>query len=294
MTRILFLLLITTTLSGQTTYELTLQEVVAIARSESPAAKLAETRLNNTYWRYRSFQADYRPQITLDATLPNLNRSIDPITLPDGSEDFISRALMRNSVSLFLSQPVVATGGNLFFTTGLRRLDLFETDFNPGSTSFLSTPISIGFNQPLRTFNELKWGKKIEPLRYQENQRAYNEEQERAATQASRLFFTLLIAQLNEQAARLNKENSDTLYAISQGRFEVGRIAETDLLQIELGVMNANAALAQANLNAQTANEELRSFLGITEDVSFQLTPPDGIPVQQVDAAEALRYALAN
>lgn len=281
-------------LAAQSSYQLTLEEVVEIARSESPSAKLAETRLNNTYWRYRSFQADYRPQITLDATLPNLNRSIDPITLPDGSEDFISRSLMRNSVNLFLSQPVVATGGNLFFTTGLRRLDLFETDFNPSSTSFLSTPISIGFNQPLRTFNELKWGKKIEPLRYQENQRAFNEEKERAATEASRLFFTLLIAQLNEEAAQLNKENSDTLYAISQGRFEVGRIAETDLLQIELGVMNANAALAQANLNAQTANEELRSFLGITEDVSFQLTPPDGIPARKVDAEEALSYALAN
>ncbi len=296
MTRLLtlLLLLLATTGTAQEVYQLTLEEVVDIARSESPAAKLAETRLNNTFWRYRSFQADYRPQITLDATLPNVNRSIDPITLPDGSEDFISRSLMRNSLSVALFQPIVATGGSLFFTTGIRRLDLFETDFNPGSTSFLSTPVSIGFTQPLRTFNALKWGKKIEPLRYQENQRAFNEEKERAATEASRLFFTLLIAQLNEQAAKLNKINSDTLYAISEGRFSVGRIAETDLLQIELGVMNANAALAQANLNAQTANEELRSFLGITENVSFQLTPPAGIPDRQVDPEEALSYALAN
>lgn len=294
MYRLLILFLLASPLSAQQVYELNLAEVVDIARAESPSAKLAETRLNNTFWRYRSFQSDYKPQIVLDATLPNLNRSIDPIVLPDGSEDFISRALMRNSVNISLSQPVVATGGQLFFTTGLRRLDLFETDFNAGSISYLSTPISVGFNQPLRTFNELKWGKRIEPLRYQESQRFYHEEKERAATEASRLFFNLLIAQLNEEAAQKNKINSDTLYAISEGRFSVGRIAETDLLQIELGVMNANAALAQANLNAQTANEELRSFLGITENADFRLTPPAIIPEREVDPEEALQYAMTN
>lgn len=290
---ILFLFL-TSIISAQETYKLTLDEVIGIARSESPSVKLAETRLNNTYWRYRSFQSDYKPQITLDATLPNLNRSIDPIILPDGSEDFVSRALMRNSVNISLSQPVVATGGRLFFTTGLRRLDLFKTDINQGSVSWLSTPVSIGFNQPLRAFNELKWGKKIEPLRYEESQRSFNEEKERAATEASRLFFDLLISQLNQEAARKNKDNSDTLYAISEGRFSVGRIAETDLLQIELSVMNANAALAQAQLNTKTANEQLRSFLGIVEDVDFQLYTPAVIPVQVVDAEAALSYALEN
>jgi len=279
---------------AQTLYQLTLPEVVAIARSESPDMKLAETRLNNTLWRYRSFQADYKPQISLDATLPSLNRSIDNIVLPDGSEDFISRSLMRNSVSVFLSQPIVATGGRVFLTTGLRRLDVFKTNLNPNSISYLSTPVSLGFVQPLRTYNELKWRKKIEPLRYQESRRSFHEEKEQAAATAADLFFDLLIAQLNLEAATKNKSNADTLYAISQGRFGVGRIAETDLLQIELSVMNADAALAGANLNAQTANEGLRAFLGITDNASFQLTPPAGIPDAAVDADAALQYAVRN
>lgn len=295
--RLLPLLLLTffcTCVRAQKVYDLTLAEVVDIARSESPDMKLAQTRLNNTLWRYRSFQADFKPQIQLSATLPSLNRSIDNIILPDGSEDFISRSLMRNSVSLFLSQPIVATGGQVFLTTGLRRLDVFKTDLNPASLSYLSTPVSIGFNQPLRSYNELKWQQKIEPLRYQESKRFFNESKEQAAATASDLFFDLLIAQLNLEAANKNKENADTLYQISQGRYSVGRIAETDLLQIELSVMNANAALSSANLNARTANEALRSFLGITEDADFQLIPPASIPSSQVDAEEALRYALEN
>lgn len=283
-----------TTLSAQTTYNLTLDEVIDLARSESPALKLAETRLNNNYWRFRSFKADYLPQIQLDATLPDLNRSIDPIILPDGREDFISRSLMRNSVGISLSQPIAATGGNVFLFTGLRRLDVFGNEIIDGTTSYLSTPVSLGFFQPLRTFNELKWDKKIEPIRYEESKREFNEDKEIAAGTGAQLFFDLLLAQLNLEAAEKNKYNADTLYAISQGRFGVGRIAETDLLQIELSVMNANAALAQATLNAQTANEELRRFLGITEATNFQLITPAGIPDISVDVDEALRYARKN
>lgn len=291
---LLFLFLACTRAHAQEIYTLTMDEVVEIARSESPDMKLAETRLNNSLWRYRSFQADYKPQISLDATLPGLNRSIESITLPDGSEDFVSRAFMRNSVNLFLSQPITATGGTIFVTTGLSRLNVFETDINTGSLSYLSTPVSIGFNQPLRTYNALKWAQKTEPLRYQENQREFNEAKEQAATTASNLFFDLLIAQLTLEAATKNKVNADTLYKISQGRYSVGRIAETDLLQIELSVMNANASLANADLNAQTANEQLRSFLGITTNADFQLVPPDGIPTNNVDAEQALRHALDN
>jgi outer membrane protein TolC len=291
---LLLLPLLCTSVRAQNAYALTLKEVVTIARSESPDMKLAETRLNNSLWRFRSFQADFKPQISLQATLPGLNRSIDAITLPDGSEDFVSRSLMRNSVNIFVSQPIAATGGSLFLTTGLRRLDIFKTDLNPSSLSYLSTPISIGFIQPLRTYNELKWQQKTEPLRYEENQRSFNEDKEQAAATAADLFFDLLIAQINLEAASKNKVNSDTLYQISQGRYSVGRIAETDLLQIELSVMNANAALASADLNAQTANEELRSFLGITEDADFQLIPPAEIPVNTVDPEAALKYALEN
>lgn len=277
--------------NAQEIVQLDLTEVVEIARSESPDAKLAETRLNNNYWRFRSAQADLKPQITLDATLPNLNRSIEGITLPDGRENFISRALMGNRVGISLSQPIVATGGQVFLFTGLRRLDIFKNEVTDGAISYLSTPISLGFNQPLRGYNALKWSKKIAPLRYEEQQRAFNEQKETAAAESARLFFNLLIAQLNLEAAEKNKSNADTLYSISQGRFGVGRIAETDLLQIELSSMNANASYAQATLNAQTANEALRRFLGITKNVAFDLVPPAALPDVVVEEEVALEYA---
>jgi len=276
---------------GQDTLEVSLSEIVKMAQGGAPDARIAETAVRNDYWRYQSFLADYKPQIGLTATLPNLNRSIQPITLPDGSDAFIDRALMSNALGLRLDQDIALTGGSVFVTTQLERIDVFATSSNPRSISYLSTPFAIGFNQPLFSFNRLRWNKVIEPLRYEEAQRSYSENMEDVAYRAAELFFNVLIAQLNLKAARRDKRYADTLLAISEGRYEVGRIAETELLQIELNAMNADADLASSSLNLQTSVEQLRNFLGIKQATFFQPITPDELPVFDIKADKALELA---
>lgn len=274
------------------TLKLDLTQVVSLAVDRAPDVQIAKTALSNNYWRYQSFLADYRPQIDLDATFPNFNRSIEPITLPDGSDRFVNRSLMSNSVGLSLQQGITLTGGRIFANTGLQRIDIFSTSGGDNIKSYLSTPINIGIIQPIFGFNALKWDKRIEPVAYDEAKRGYTEDMEQVAFQAAQFFFEVLISQLNLEAAKRDKANADTLYVISQGRFEVGRIAETELLQIELRVMNADADIARSYLNLQTSTERLRNFLGITEAVDFQLTPPYDLPAFNIDTDQALGYAL--
>ncbi len=276
---------------GQDTLEVSLSEIVKMAQEGALDARIAQTAVRNDYWRYQSFLADYKPQIGLTATLPNLNRSIQPITLPDGSDAFIDRALMSNALGLRLDQDVALTGGSVFVTTQLERIDVFATSSNPRSISYLSTPFAIGFNQPLFRFNRLRWNKVIEPLRYEEAQRSYSENMEDVAYRAAELFFNVLIAQLNLKAARRDKRYADTLLAISEGRYEVGRIAETELLQIELNAMNADADLASSSLNLQTSVEQLRNFLGIKQATFFQPITPEELPVFDIKADKALELA---
>ena len=289
------LLLSTLLLNAQTkTLTLSLSEVVTLAQSDAPDVLIANTRLNNSYWRYKSFLADYKPQINLDAQLPNLNRSIASITLPDGTDAFINRSLMSSRLGLQLSQQITATGGTVFASTNLERIDIFKTDNNPSSQSYLSAPISVGFIQPLFAYNQLKWNKKIEPLRYSERTKEYAEEMESVAFEAANLFFDVLISQLNLAAAEQDKINADTLFAISKGRFRVGKIAETELLQIELQSLNADANVAQTGLNVTTNTERLRNHLGIKEAVIFELEVPADIPTFLIDAEKALKFARMN
>ncbi len=273
------------------TIRLTLEEVIALAQSDAPDVLIAQTRLSNNYWIYQSFLADYKPQIDLSGQIPAWNRSIVPTTQEDGTVKYTPINFLSNSVGLSLSQDIALTGGRIFATTNLERNDFFQ---DISTTAYLSTPISIGFQQPLFAFNELKWNKKIEPLRYEEASREYAENMEQIAYDAAQLFFQVFLAQLNVKAQEKNKANADSLYRISQGRFEVGRIAETELLQIELSSSNATANLAQSTLNLQTTTEQLRNFLGITKAVNFDLIAPDEIPDLVIDGTTALNQARQN
>ncbi len=270
---------------------MTLSETIALAQKEAPDVQISKTRLSNRYWFYQSYLGDYKPQINLDATLPNLNRTIQSIILPDGTQAFVPRSFMENTVGISLSQEIALTGGRIYAFTGLDRLDIFKTDLTGKSTSYLSTPVVIGFEQPLFGFNQLKWNREIEPLKYEEANRVHIEELETVAFQSTSLFFEVLISQLNVEALMKNKTDADTLLKVSQGRFSVGKIAETELLQIELSSMNANADLAAARLNSQTNTERLRNFLGIEKAVNFELEPPTEIPNVIIDEALALQYA---
>lgn len=282
-------------ISGQGAYRLTLEEVVALAQSDAPDALLASTRWKRSYWTYQSFLADFKPAILLNAsTLPLFNRSIESVTQPDGEELYVERAYMDNRVNVSLQQDVSLTGGTLFFGSELGRLDLFATESNPASVSYLSKPINFGFVQPLFQFNSMKWRKKIEPMFYREGEKVYAEEMESVANQAASLFFNLLTSQLDAVAAEQDKANADTLLVLSRGRFEVGKIAETDLLQVDLNAMQAETRLAAAQLNMQTNTEQLRDFLDLQGEIAFDLIPPYTLPDLIIDEEKALAFAMQN
>jgi len=206
----------------------------------------------------------------------------------------LERAYMENQVNVLLQQDFAPTGATIRLGSGLNRLDVFETDGVSASTSYLSNPISFEFQQPLFQYNDMKWRRQIEPMVYQESEKLYSEQMESVANQAADLFFDLLISQLDAMAAEQDKANADTLLALSRGRYEVGKIAETDLLQVELNAMEAETRLAEAHLQTQTNAEKLRYFLNLQGDVEFDLEPPYQLPDVAIDQDQALTYATEN
>ncbi len=280
--------------SAQTTDSiyLSLNEVVELARQQSPDAMIARHRFRRSYWEYQSFRAGYLPNLRLEATLPNFNRTIDAITLPDGSETYLERTLARYAANISISQKVGFTGGELFLQSGIQRLDNFFTDTT--TRQFLSTPLNIGFRQPLFAYNAFKWDKQIEPLRYEEARRLFLEANEQVAATAINYFFDLLTAQLEREIARKNKANYDTLYRIALGRFQLGKIAENELLQLELNLLRASAAEENAHIGYQNKLMSFRSFLRIIGNQTVVLIPPRPEIFFEANPATALAEALEN
>ena len=274
------------------TLNFSLDDVIRIARDQSPRAIMARHRFRGSYWEYRTHIAKFRPSLTLEGTLPNLDRSIDIITLPDGDDAFVERSLATYDVTARLQQNIAPTGGTVFMSSGLRRIDLLRNDQT--SSTYSSTPISIGLRQPIKAHNSFRWEKKIEPLKYEAAQKNYVESLEQVSLMAVNNFFNLALAQVNLQIAELNYANNDTLFQIAKGRYNIGTIAENELLNLELAFLTSSTDLNEAGIQLEMARFQLRSFLGYNESVEIELIIPVEIPELEVDVAMALEQAHAN
>jgi outer membrane protein TolC len=270
---------------------LTLEQVVQFAREQSPMATMARHQFRESYWEYRTYKAGFLPELSLNAELPNLNRSIESVIQPDGTEQFVSRSLMNNSLDLQLNQNVSLTGGNIFMNSSLQRNDNFGLS---STTSYLSYPVTIGFRQPINGYNEFKWERKIEPAKYEEAKKNYIHTLEQVSNRAVGYFFDLILAQINVEIAKKNYANNDTLYRIAEGRYQLGTIAENELLQMELSYLNAGTALNEAGIDLEVKKFRLRSFLGFNEMVDIELEIPRSIPVLDVNFSRALQEARGN
>lgn len=287
---IVFLSLISLQLKSQEIIEeLTFDEVIILAREQSPDAIMAKHQFRANYWEHRTYKADFRPSVSLNTVFPNLNRSVNSYTDSSGTH-YTRNNNNETSLNLDIKQNVPFTGGQISIKSDLLRLD----DLERNTYSYASTPFSITYSQPVLFYNEYKWDKKIEPLKYEEAKKNYISSLEDVSIKAVGYFFDLALAQQNLQVAGINYSNADTLYQIATGRYNIGTIAENELLQMELSVLNAGSSLNSSLVDLEIRKFRLRSFLGFNEKVNLVLIIPTGIPELTVDVEEALELATVN
>lgn len=276
-------------------YQFTLDQVIALARQQSPDALAARNRFLKSFWEFRTSEALLLPKFRLQATVPQFTRSIDKIIQPDGSEAFRERSLVHSSADLSLSKNISLTGGQVFLRSGLQRIDYLNSDPSAGhlTPAWLTTPVVVGYSQNIFGFNPYKWSKRIDPLKFNEARRRYLEELEQISIHATNLFFNLLISQIQKQIAQQNIAYYDTLYRIGLGRFNLGRIGENDLLQLELNYLNAQTQYETASLDFEDRLFKLKSYLRLQDDVPVELLPPV-LEVQYFDIPIDLAIQLAN
>ena len=270
---------------------LNLQEVIELAHEQSLMALMSRHRFRSSYWEFRAHQANYRPGLTMEGTIPSLTNATESVIQPDGTEEFVQRSIMNTSLNFQLNQNIPLTGGRIFATSVIQRQDNFYDDH---TINYLAYPVTIGFIQPINGYNEFKWDKRIEPIKYEQAKLQYLNTMELVSQQSVRYFFDLALAQINVEIAHKNLANSDTLYQIATGRYELGTIAENELLQMELSRLNSETAMNQASIDLEIRKSRLRSFLGFNERVSLELVLPNEIPEIDMDYARTLSEAKAN
>tara|TARA_R110002050_G_scaffold59259_1_gene132548 strand:+ start:12826 stop:14286 length:1461 start_codon:yes stop_codon:yes gene_type:complete len=291
MKKTLFILfLIFHTFSYGQSQKIKLAEAIKIAQKKSPQYVRALNTHQGSYWRYRNYVADFLPQFSLSATLPEYSNSIRRITNDEGQDIFVKQNQSVIDANLRIEQKVPYTGGAFSLNTQLERVDNYGT---MKTTNYSLIPFSINYYQNSLFYNPYKWNRQIEPLRYEESKRNIIENMEDISLTTCLRYFGLLKAQVSLDIAKKNLSNQDTLLQITQGRFKIGKIAENELLQIELSHLISKNNVTTNTILLKKTSQDLARFLELDTE-TIELEVPEKLTEFGVNIEKALAEASTN
>ncbi len=276
------------------TEKLSLRDVISIATDSSLSAFRARHTYLGSYWEFRTYKAQNLPQLSIASTPIKYNQNfVLRYNSETNIEEYRPQQTISSAIGLSVKQNVGPLGGTFYIDTDLDFVKNFSS-VNEDYQQFSTTPIRIGYNQPLFGYNQFRWDKKIEPIKYEAAKRNLLFDMESISENVTELFFALVMAQTNYKTAENDLANADTLYAVGQQRYSIAAISKSDLLTLNLDVINARNTLENARIELKRAKFSLTSYLNLDENTDIELIIPDLPTLETIDPQTALSYAMQN
>jgi len=271
---------------------ITLQQAIEMAQRQGPQARAAIAQREASRQRNRAFNARLLPQLSLNATVPQYSRAISAVPQPDGTTLYTPLDQTNGNLGINLSQQVPLTGGTLTVQSLLSQNQLTG---GQQYKSYTTTPFQVQLFQPIFRPNEQRWSMREQSLTIDIAEKQYLEAREQIAVATTGVFFDFYSARLNLQNSVANAAVNDTLYNLNNGRFQVGKIGENDLLQSELALLRARAAVDQAKLEFDRSLAALRIAINVPAGAALDVVVSSDVPPDfAVDTLVAVQQALRN
>ncbi|NDV67879.1 TolC family protein [Dysgonomonas sp. 25] len=290
---IFLIILLASYAKAQDTIRISLNDAIETGISRSVDAVVARNEYISAYWEYRTYKTELLPEVILNTTLPHYSKSYNSFQNADGSYTYVSNNYNRIDAALSINQNIPLTGGKIAIESSLERL---RQNGANSSTHYKSIPAKISFEQPIFGFNRVKWLQRIEPVKYSEAQLKLISQREEIALTAIEHYFNLLLRRINLDMAEQNRKNTEKLYTVAEARHKIGQLSKVDLLQMRASLLKAESALTDARASFNSHMFQLRSFLGIAEEVVLEPIIPDFLTedIPQLSYPAVLSMALEN
>ena len=270
------------------TYDLS--SIIMQTKKQSITSKIAKSAKENSYFQFIGFSAELKPQLTLTGNLLDYSRDFLGVRQPDGTILFQPRTQNYSSFGFGLSQLISTTGGTISLNSNLTRFD----DFERKSLQYSGVPVTLTLVQPLFSFNEFKWLKKIEPLRLQESEKRYDRDVDELTLETVKLFFEVVEAQADLDIAQKNISNQHVIYAIEEKRINLGTTSKDKILQLQLQILESEQELKKATVAIKSSLFSLMNYSGIQDTSNVALVLPEILPEVTISTAEAISKAKEN
>ena len=146
------------------TEKLSLRDVISIATDSSLSAFRARHTYLGSYWEFRTYKAQNLPQLSIASTPIKYNQNfVLRYNSETNIEEYRPQQTISSAIGLSVKQNVGPLGGTFYIDTDLDFVKNFSS-VNEDYQQFSTTPIRIGYKQPLFGYNQFRWDKKIEPI----------------------------------------------------------------------------------------------------------------------------------
>ncbi len=296
MKHIATILLIVVTVAGvqaqHRTITLDMKQVISIANDSSLTAFRYKNLYLSSYWTFKNYKGKRLPSLDLALRPANYYRYLTSrYDFENNIDVYREQKSYSASAGVTLSQNFDPIGGSFFVEANTEYLRNFgDNTYNQFST----TPIRIGYHYSTLGYNEFKWDRRIEPLKYERAKSEYLYNSESVAATAVSYFFALAAAQTQYDMAVEQAAACDSLLLIGERRYKIGSVRKNDLLSLRLDAVNARNSITTAEIARQRANLNLVSFLGLPNGTDIKILLPGSPSLPAIDVEKALEMMRQN
>lgn len=288
----IFLTFIALSALSQTTNSLTLQESIKIASDSSLQSFMSKNIYLSSFWEYVAFKAARLPSLTLNTTPLQYNRDFIKRYVPESNIDvYRSQQSLYSSANFSITQNLDVTGGTFIIDSELGYL---QNIGQTSSTQYSSIPFRIGYIQSLMGFNQFRWEKRIEPLKYEKAKKQYLYSREEVSESVIELFFALARAQSEYEMTLDNLKSADTLFYFGKEKFRIASISQADMYTLKLDAINAKNTLKKVEIELKKAKFKLCSYLNLDQIAEIKIVLPMPPKSISIPIDKALQFANEN
>ncbi len=275
---------------SQENYILDLKKSLEIAKEKSYSMLMLQQNLMIAEYELKAATNRFKTKIDLNLKAPNYVESIESWDTGGGISYYPNKKLTYRS-DLSINQPL-PTDGNVFINTGINNIDDYNADMNS-----LQFNTRVGVKQPLGplySYNNIRSEFKKANLNYELGQKNLLRAELNLVYNVSQAFYNLMSAKERWTISELNLERQKSAYETAANKFNAGLIRETEALQMEidLGEAQNNYDIAIVNYDSQLNN--LKEVLGLNMQDSISIISDFEFEEIYVDVEQAVALGLEN
>jgi len=277
-------------------FVLTLDESINIALEQSYDMKLLRLDLLEAEQGLVAAKGRFKTNADMSLQLPNWRESVSSIPVKDALPVFNTTGEIQYYGQFNINQPLPTDGYFRLRSTAYHRdVSTFRADLNNDlERKDVYTSLSLQFNQPLFTINNLKLGLKSADLNYELASRRYNQRELQIIYMVTAGFFDLYRSIRQHKIALDNVKQQEELYDIASKKYNAGLIPETDALEMEVDLAESQNMLVQAESDMETSRDYFKQLIGLELDDMISVHTAFEYSTMTVDLDEAIKKALQN